>query len=175
VNPVKLAARFIASLPPDSLSPETTEGDQGFVHPLEISGGTAGATVAVYLRDHDGEKLEQHAALVRELAEAAVADEPRASVTFERWDQYRNMREALDGAPHVVEAAMEATRRAGLEPRLASIRGGTDGSRLTELGLPTPNIFTGGNDYHSEREWISVQDMAISAATLVELLRVLAE
>ena len=104
-----------------------------------------------------------------------MAGEPRATVSFERWDQYRNMREALDGVPHVVEAAMEATRRAGLEPRLESIRGGTDGSRLTELGVPTPNIFTGGNDYHSEREWISAQDMAISAATVIELLRVLAE
>ncbi len=175
VNPVKLAARFVASLPADSLSPETTEEREGFIHPLEISGGTGGATVAVYLRDHDGEKLEEHVALARELAEAVIADEPRATVSFERWDQYRNMREALDAVPHVVEAAMEATRRAGLEPRLDSIRGGTDGSRLTELGLPTPNIFTGGNDYHSEREWISVQDMAISAATVIELLRLLAE
>ncbi len=174
VNPVKLAARFISSLPADALSPETTEEREGFVHPLELTGGSAGVTVVVYLRDHDGEKLEEHVALARELAEAAVADEPRASVSFERWDQYRNMREALDGVPHVVEAAMEATRRAGLEPRLESIRGGTDGSRLTELGLPTPNIFTGGNDFHSEREWISVQDMAISAATVIELLRVLA-
>jgi tripeptide aminopeptidase len=175
VNPVKLAARFVASLPADSLSPETTEEREGFIHPLELTGGTGGATVAVYLRDHDGERLEQHVALARELAEAVVADEPRAKVSFERWDQYRNMREALDKVPHVVEAALEATRRAGLEPRLESIRGGTDGSRLTELGLPTPNIFTGGNDYHSEREWISVQDMAISAATVIELLRVLAE
>ena len=175
MNPVKLAARFIASLPADSLSPETTEGLEGFVHPLEIEGGAGGATVAVYLRDHDGEKLEQHAELVRRLAEEAVAGDPRASVSIERWDQYRNMREELDKVPHVVEAAMEATRRVGLEPRLESIRGGTDGSRLTELGLPTPNIFTGGNDFHSEREWISVQDMAISAATVVELLRLLAE
>jgi tripeptide aminopeptidase len=175
VNPVKLAARFVASLPADSLSPETTEEREGFIHPLELTGGTGGATVTVYLRDHDGEKLEGHVALARELAEAAVADEPRATVSFERWDQYRNMREALDRVPQVVEAAMEAARRAGLEPRLESIRGGTDGSRLTELGVPTPNIFTGGNDYHSEREWISVQDMAISAATVIELVRVLAE
>ncbi len=85
------------------------------------------------------------------------------------------MREALDRVPHVVEAALEATRRVGLEPTLDSIRGGTDGSRLTEMGLPTPNIFTGGNEFHSVREWISVQDMAISAATVVELLKLLAE
>ena len=175
VNPVKLAARFVESLPKDSLSPETTEGSEGFVHPYEIAGGAAGVTVTLILRDHDGARLEQHFELACGLAEAAVADEPRASVAFTRWDQYRNMREALDRAPHVVEAALEATRRAGLEPRLASIRGGTDGSRLTEMGLPTPNVFTGGNEYHSVREWISVQDMAISAATVVELLRVVAE
>ncbi len=175
VNPVKLAARFVESLPRDSLSPETTEGAEGFIHPYEIQGGADGVTVTLILRDHDGEKLEEHYALAIALAEAVVADEPRASVAFTRWDQYRNMREALDRVPYVVEAALAATRRAGLEARLASIRGGTDGSRLTELGLPTPNIFTGGNEYHSVREWISVQDMAISAATVVELLRHLAE
>ena len=96
-------------------------------------------------------------------------------MSIERWDQYRNMREALDRVPHVVEAALEATRRAGLEPKLESIRGGTDGSRLTEMGLPTPNIFTGGNEFHSVREWVTVEDMAISAATVVELLKLLAE
>jgi tripeptide aminopeptidase len=175
VNPVKLAARLVASLPQDGLSPETTEGYEGFVHPTEIAGGAEEVTVTFILRDHYGAKLEQHHELVRRLAEQAVADEPRASVTFARWDQYRNMREALDRVPHVAEAALEATRRVGLEPRLASIRGGTDGSRLTELGLPTPNVYTGGNEYHSVREWISVQDMAVSAATVVELLKLWAE
>jgi tripeptide aminopeptidase len=175
VNPVKLAARFVASLPPDSLSPETTEGREGFVHPYEIDGGPAGVTVTLIVRDHDGAKLEEHVALVQRLAEDTVAGEPRASLSVHRWDQYRNMREALDGVPQVVEAALEATRRAGLEPTLESIRGGTDGSRLTEMGLPTPNIFTGGNEFHSVREWVTVQDMAISAATVVELLKLLAE
>ncbi len=171
VNPIKLAARFVASLPADRLSPETTEGREGYVHPFEFSGDAAGATVTMILRDHDEARLAEHEALVRRLAEAAVADEPRASVSFTRWDQYRNMREVLDRTPHVVARALEATRRAGLEPRLTSIRGGTDGSHLTEHGLPTPNIFTGGNDFHSLREWISAQDMAIAAATVVELLR----
>ena len=132
-------------------------------------------TVTLILRDHDGTTLAEHEALVRRLAEEAVAGDPRARVTFERWEQYRNMREALDRVPHVVEAALEATRRVGLEPTLDSIRGGTDGSRLTEMGLPTPNVFAGGNDFHSVREWISVQDMAISAATVVELLKLWAE
>jgi tripeptide aminopeptidase len=175
VNPIKVAARFVASLPPDSLSPETTEGQEGFVHPFEIEGGAESVTVSLILRDHDGAKLEQHHELVRRLAEEAVADEPRARVSFQRWDQYRNMREALDAAPKVVEAAVEAARRVGLEPEVASIRGGTDGSRLTEMGLPTPNIYTGGNEYHSVREWVTAEDLAISAATVVELLRYLAE
>jgi tripeptide aminopeptidase len=175
VNPVKLAARFVASLPPDTLSPETTEGREGFVHPYKVEGGAEGVTVTLIARDHDGAKLEEHVALVHRLAEEAVAGEPRASVSIDRWDQYRNMREELDRVPHVLEAALEATRRAGLEATLTSIRGGTDGSRLTEMGLPTPNIFAGGNEFHSVREWVTVQDMAISAATVVELLKLLAE
>ncbi len=175
VNPVKLAARFVSSLPPDSLSPETTEGREGFVHPFEIEGGAGSVTVSLILRDHARDALARHEALVRRLAEEAVADEPQASLAFARWEQYHNMRETLDLVPHVVEAALEATRRVGLEPKLESIRGGTDGSRLTELGLPTPNVFTGGNEFHSVREWISVEDMAISAATAVELLKLFAE
>jgi tripeptide aminopeptidase len=170
VNPVKLAARFIESLPKTTLSPETTEGREGFVHPHEIEGGPGSVTVSFILRDHDDAKLAKHEEFMRRLARAVAPD-----VTFERWEQYRNMGEELAKVPHVVEAALEATRRVGLDARLAAIRGGTDGSRLTELGLPTPNIFTGGNEYHSVREWISVQDMAISAATVVELLKLWAE
>jgi tripeptide aminopeptidase len=175
VNPVKLAARFVDSLPRDGLSPETTEGREGFVHPLELIGHPGSATVTVILRDFDWDTLLGHEALVRRLAAEAAALDPRASVSFERWEQYRNMREDLDRVPHVIEAALEATRRVGLEPRLGSIRGGTDGSRLTEMGLPTPNVYTGGNEFHSLREWASVQDLAISAATVVELLRLWAE
>jgi tripeptide aminopeptidase len=175
VNPVKAAARFVASLPPDTLSPETTEGREGFVHPFEIAGGAESVTVTMILRDFEWEGLLEHEALVRRLAEEAIADEPRASVTFARWEQYRNMRDWLAKAPHVVEAALEAARRAGVEPTLHSIRGGTDGSRLTEMGLPTPNIYAGGNEFHSLREWVSAQDMAVSAATAVELLKLWAE
>jgi tripeptide aminopeptidase len=170
VNPVKLAARFIESLPKDSLSPETTEENEGYVHPNHIVGHPDECTVTFLLRDHDNAKLAEHEALVRKLALDVSPD-----VTFARWEQYRNMREKLDEVPHVVEAALEATRRVGLEPKTAIIRGGTDGSRLTEMGLPTPNVYTGGNEYHSVREWISVQDMALSAATVVELLKLWAE
>jgi tripeptide aminopeptidase len=174
VNPVRLAARFIASLPRE-LAPETTEGRQGFVHPYAIEGSAESATVTLIVRDFDDETLAAHEALVAGLAAQAVAAEPAARFRIDRWDQYRNMRSSLEAVPHVVEAALEAARRVGLEPRLGSIRGGTDGSRLTAMGLPTPNIFTGGNEYHSVREWISVQDMAISAATIVELLQLLAQ
>jgi tripeptide aminopeptidase len=174
VNPVRIAARFIASLPTETLAPETTEGREGFVHPYQVSGGIEGVSVTFILRDHDWSRLEEHEALVRRLAEEAVTD-PRATVSFAREEQYRNMGEALDRVPHVLDAALEAARRAGIEPVRSSIRGGTDGSRLTELGLPTPNLFTGGNEFHSVREWISVQDLAVSAATAVELLRVWAE
>jgi tripeptide aminopeptidase len=170
VNPIKLAATFIVSLPKDTLSPETTEGKEGYVHPNRITGEAESCTVTLLARDHDGAKLEQHVELLQRLAREVSPD-----VTFARWDQYRNFGEKLNDVPHVIEGAMEAARRVGLEPRLTSIRGGTDGSRLTEMGLPTPNIYAGGNEFHSVREWVSVQDLAISAATVVELLKVWAE
>jgi tripeptide aminopeptidase len=170
VNPLKLAAAFIEKLPKDTLSPETTEGREGFVHPTHVEGNPEACTVYFLVRDHDDEKLEQHEALVRRLA-----TETHADAGFERWYQYRNMRAKLDEVPWVVDAAFEATRRVGLEPRSQPIRGGTDGSRLTEMGLPTPNMFAGENEIHSVREWISVQDLAVSAAALVELARLWAE
>jgi tripeptide aminopeptidase len=175
VNPIKLVAAFVERLPKDRLSPETTEGKEGYVHPLSLTADAESATLKLYLRDHDGDKLEEHYRFATALAEEVAAEDPRATVTISRWDQYRNMKEKLDARPEVVEAALEATRRVGLEPRLASIRGGTDGSRLTEMGLPTPNIFAGGNEFHSKREWVSVQDMALCAATAVELVQLLAE
>jgi tripeptide aminopeptidase len=175
VNPVKLAADFIERLPKEHLSPETTEGTEGYVHPHWINGDPEQCTVTFIVRDHDGEMLERHVELVQRLAEETAAEEPRTRVTYARWDQYRNMKEKLDARPEVLAAALEATRRAGIEPKVKSIRGGTDGSRLTEMGLPTPNIFAGGNEFHSTREWVSAQDMAQSAATAVELLKLLAE
>ncbi len=175
VNSVKLAARFLASLPPDSNSPETTDEREPYVHPTRIHGRTEHTTVKMILRSFDAEELTANEELVRRLAEEAVADVEQASVEVRICPQYRNMKETLDEHPQIVAAAMEAVRRAGIAPKLGSIRGGTDGSILTARGLPTPNIFTGGNEYHSVREWASVQDMAASAATLVELVRLWAE
>jgi len=175
VNSVKLAADLIAALPRDTLSPETTEDREGYVHPSRISGSAEQTVVSFIVRDHDDAKLEQHTLLLRRLASELEAREPRARVTVEEADTYRNMRTAIDRHPRVVTAAEEAIRRAGVEPVRSLIRGGTDGAVLSAMGLPTPNLFTGGQDYHSLREWASVQDMAAAAATVVELVRVWAE
>jgi tripeptide aminopeptidase len=175
VNAVKLAADLVASLPRHDLSPETTEGREGFVHPTRIVGHAADAAVWLIIRDHDDARLEEHLDLVRGLVDELRAREPRAQVTLEIEEQYRNMGRALDAHPEVVVAAEEAIRRAGVEPVHTIIRGGTDGARLAASGLPTPNLFTGGQLYHSVREWASVQDMAAAAATVVELVRLLGE
>jgi tripeptide aminopeptidase len=175
VNAVKLAAQLVESLPPDRLSPETTELREGYVHPHRISGNTEEAIVDFIARDHDDALLEQHVELLRELVAGVAEREPRAAFEVEVRDSYRNMRPYIEQSPRVVEAALEAIRRAGVEPTIAITRGGTDGAVLSARGLPTPNIFTGGQEYHSVREWASVQDMAAAAATIVELAGVWAE
>ncbi len=175
VNAVKLAAELVSSLPAGRLSPETTEDREGYVHPHRISGGAEVATVDFIARDHDDELLEQHVELLRELAGRITEREPRAKVELEVVDSYRNMRPFIDESPRVVENALEAMRRAGVDPKLAITRGGTDGAVLSAMGLPTPNIFTGGQQYHSVREWASVQDMAAAAAAIVELVGVWAQ
>jgi tripeptide aminopeptidase len=175
VNAVKLLADVVAALPRDALSPETTEEREGYVHPTRLAGGAPEASVWFIARDHDDERLEEHVELVRRLATEIVGKEPRASFTLDVEEQYRNMRGALDRHPEIVAAAEEAIRRAGVEPVHTIIRGGTDGARLTEKGLPTPNLFTGGQHYHSLREWASLQDMAAAAATCIELVKLWGE
>jgi tripeptide aminopeptidase len=175
VNAVKLASELVLSVPRDRLSPETTEDREGYVHPHRISGSTEEAIVDFIARDHDDELLASHVELIRELAVEVEAREPRAKVDVEVRHSYRNMRPFIEENPRVVDAALEAIRRAGVEPRLAITRGGTDGAVLSAQGLPTPNLFTGGQEYHSVREWASVQDMAAAAATIVELAGVWAE
>ena len=175
VNAVKLAADLIAALPRDSRSPETTEEREGFVHPTKISGGAEEAAIEFIVRDHEAAKMDEHVALLRRLADDVKEREPRASVEVREEEQYRNMGEVIERHPEVIEAAEEAIRRIGVEPVHSIIRGGTDGARLSQRGLPTPNLFTGGSEYHSRREWASVQDMAAAAAMLVELAQVWAE
>jgi tripeptide aminopeptidase len=175
VNAIKLAARIVERLPRDELSPETTEGREGFVHPVKISGTVAEAEVRFIVRDFDSQQLEEHVQLLRDLANAVEAEEPRAEITVSVEESYRNMKEYLDADPAVTEAAEEATRRAGIEPWREPIRGGTDGTMLSARGLLTPNIFTGGHQFHSVLEWASVQEMAASTATIVELAKLWAE
>jgi tripeptide aminopeptidase len=175
VNAIKLAARIVERLPADSRSPETTDGRDGFVHPTKIAGTTAEAELRFIARDFDAQKLEEHEQLLRKLADEVAAEEPRATVTVTREDSYRNMKEFLDADPAVTEAADEAARRTGIEPWREPIRGGTDGAMLSARGLLTPNIYTGAHQFHSVLEWASVQDMAASAATIVELVKLWAE
>jgi tripeptide aminopeptidase len=175
VNSIKLAALFLEKLPKDRLSPETTEDREGFVHPVGIEGAAARTTITFIVRDFDSAKVAEDEQLLRDLASELEHDEPRARVRVEVEESYRNMKDALQARPRILDAADEATRRVGLDPTRSAIRGGTDGAMLTARGLLTPNIFTGGQEYHSVREWISVQDMAASAATLVELAKLWAE
>jgi tripeptide aminopeptidase len=162
----------VAALPSATLTPETTADRDGFIHPYELSGTPAKAEVRFIVRDFDDELLDRHVALLEQTAKQVMATEPRARLEFDVREQYRNMRSFVRAVPDVTDAAEAAIRAEGIEPIRRPIRGGTDGSRLSEMGLPTPNIFTGGHEYHSVREWASVQDMAAAAAVVVRLAEV---
>ena len=174
VNATRLAGRVLAGLPAD-LTPEATADREGFIHVYAVEGSAATATIRTIVRDFDDDRLEGHVALLRRVAEDVVASEPRAALEVEVAAQYPNMRSFLDERPEVSAAAEEALRREGFEPRRVPIRGGTDGSILSARGLPTPNLFTGGHEFHSAREWASAQDMASAAAVAVRLAGVWAE
>jgi tripeptide aminopeptidase len=175
VNAIKLAGEILARLPQDRLSPETTEEREGYVHPVLVEGDSSAVELRFIVRDFDDDLLAEHVAFLRSLAEEVCTAAQRCTIEVEDRIQYRNPRAALERHPQIVANLEEAIRRVGLEPKETSIRGGTDGSALTEMGLPSANIFTGGHDAHSEREWICVEDMGLAAATLVELARVWAE
>ena len=172
VNAAELAGRILVALPADRLTPATTSGREGFLHVYEVQASAGKAVIRAIARDFDDGKLEQHVALLLRTAEEVVGAEPRARLETDVRAQYPNMRRYLKGFPQVVEAAERAIRAEGIEPVRKPIRGGTDGSRLSAMGLPTPNIFTGGHEYHSVREWASVQEMAAAAATIVRLAEV---
>jgi tripeptide aminopeptidase len=169
VNAARLASRIVAALPADGLSPETTSGREGFIHVYEMSGTAGAAKIRAIVRDFDDDLLAEHVALLRGIAEGVVGEEPTAKLTFDSNPQYPNMRRHLEAVPEVVEIAERAIRAEGLTPLRNPIRGGTDGSMLSEMGLPTPNLFAGGHEFHSVREWVSVQDMAAAAAVIVHL------
>jgi tripeptide aminopeptidase len=172
VNALRLAAQIVAELPDQTLTPETTSGRDGFIHPYGLDGTAGVARIRAIVRDFDDDRLREYVELFERTARAVVAREPRARLELDVHRQYRNMQSHLAAVPHVTTAAEAAIRAEGIEPRRTAIRGGTDGSRLSEMGLPTPNIFTGGHEYHSVREWASVQDMASAAATIVRLAEV---
>ena len=171
VNAIKIASAIVGRLPQEQ-SPETTDGRQGFIHPVEISGSMASAKIGLIVRDFEEEGLAEKNALIGEIVKDVVAAWPGATYTLKVSEQYRNMKVVLDKHPEIVENAIEAIRRAGMTPRRGSIRGGTDGSRLSHMGLPCPNLFAGGHAFHSPLEWISRQDMEKAVATLVELAKV---
>jgi tripeptide aminopeptidase len=168
VNAARLAARLVDSLPSD-LAPETTADREGFIHPYSIQASGEKAVVRLILRDFDEGKLAEHTELLRRIAEEVVGAAPGARLEIDVREQYPNMRRYVDAFPQVMAAARQALRAEGIEPVNKPIRGGTDGSRLSEMGLPTPNLFTGGHEYHSVREWASVQEMAAATATIVRL------
>ena len=168
-NAVKIAARIIDNLPRDACSPETTSGKDGFVHPLSVDAALDRATLKFILRDFTTAGLKDKAAILERAVKAALAEFPRSSYTLTVKEQYRNMKEVLDRHPQIVDHAMEAVRRAGLAPKKSSIRGGTDGSRLSFMGLPCPNIFAGEHAFHSRLEWVSVQDMQAAVRTIVHI------
>ena len=175
VSALRLGAQIVAELPADRLTPDTSSGREGFIHPYSLIGSAATAEIRAIVRDFDEDLMLEHRTLLQETAERIVAGAPGAQLSLDIRRQYRNMREYLDRVPGVVAAAEAAIRAEGIEPVRQPIRGGTDGSRLSEMGLPTPNIFTGGHEYHSVREWASVQDMAAAAATVVRLSEVWAQ
>jgi tripeptide aminopeptidase len=174
-NAIKMAANFVSRLPVHTLSPETTAGMEGFVHPTGIHGNLELAKVDLIIRDFTIKGLQEKAEMLKRLAGEVQLDYPDTQVSVEIREQYRNMREVLNAHPEVEAYAMEAMRRAGLTPVSSSIRGGTDGSRLSFMGLPCPNIFAGEHAFHSPYEWVSLEDMQFVVASLVHLAQVIAE
>ena len=168
-NAIKIAARVVDALPKDTCSPETTEGKEGFIHPHGVTAALGQATLKFILRDFTEQGLRDKAALLGTVVKEVMRDYPRSTYRLEVTHQYRNMKDVLDRHPQVVDNALEAVRRAGLTPVKGSIRGGTDGSRLSFMGLPCPNIFAGEHAFHSTLEWVSVQDMEAAVRAIVHL------
>jgi tripeptide aminopeptidase len=165
---IKIAGQIIAALP-DELSPEHTEGMQGFVHPVGIEGHVETASIDFIIRDFDETRLADHVDVIRQTATEVLKKFPGSSFDIAVSQQYRNMKGVLDQHPQIVDYAMEAINRTGLTAKLCSIRGGTDGSRLSFMGLPCPNIFAGEHAFHSRHEWVSVQDMQKAVETILHL------
>jgi tripeptide aminopeptidase len=172
---LKIAAEIVSTLPKDRLSPETTEGKEGFIHPTDIYGSVEEATIEFIIRDFENEKLREYGFIIQQISEMVLRKYPNSSATYTQTEQYRNMNEVLVNHPECIDLAMEAMRLAGLKAETTSIRGGTDGSRLTFMGLPCPNIFAGEHAFHSKQEWVSVQDMEKATETVLYLVSLFVE
>ncbi len=170
-NALRLAADFISRMPSDTLSPESTEGRDGFLHPYVIDGGVGEATIRVLLRSFDTEELASHAEVLRKIAKTVAAEYKDASIDVNVTQQYRNMGQYLSKEPRAVDLAAKAMRDIGIEPQFSSIRGGTDGSRFSELGLPTPNLSAGMHNFHSPLEYACLEEMESAVATLLQLAK----
>lgn len=171
-NAIKIVAEMIDALPKNTCSPETTSGKEGFVHPMAINGSLEQASVSFILRDFDEPGLRHKEKVIRDAAESVIKKYPRSSWKLDVKQQYRNMKQVLDQHPQVVDFAIEAIKRSGITPHRSSIRGGTDGSRLSYMGLPCPNIFAGEHAFHSRQEWVSVQDMQKAVEVIIHLVSI---
>lgn len=172
VNALTIAGEILAALPKEEFSPETTEGRTGFVHPVRVEGLAEKATIEFIVRDFTRHGLLANADRLKQIAEGVLQNYPKARMDFEVTEQYRNMKEILDQHPQVVGYAEEAYKKSNLTPHKQSIRGGTDGSRLSFMGLPCPNLFTGMQGIHSKKEWIGVRDMKKAVEVMVNLVQV---
>jgi tripeptide aminopeptidase len=170
-NAVRLAGIFLDRLPKRLLSPETTSGRQGFLHPYRIDGGVPETVIQILLRDFETAKLAEYAEIVRTAAKQVETEYPEAKVKVDIIQQYRNMREGMVKEPRAVPFALEAVKRAGLDPKQMIIRGGTDGAQLTAKGLPMPNISCGEHNIHSPLEWTCLEEMEANVRTVIELLK----
>jgi len=168
-NAIKIGSEILSKLPKDTLSPETTEGREGFVHPVSFKGEIESVTIKFIIRDFEVDGLIEKEKFLKQITEEVVKKYKRSNFEFIVEESYRNMKEILDKDPKIIEYAMEAIKRAGIKPKLDSIRGGTDGSRLSFMGLPCPNIFAGEHAFHSKLEWVSVQDMQKAVETIINL------
>jgi tripeptide aminopeptidase len=172
VNAIRLAGMFLERLPRRCLTPETTDDRLGFIHPYVIDGGVPKTTIHCLLRDFDTPKLAEYADLLRDIGRQLEREYPEAKVEVSITEQYRNMRDGMGKEPRAIPYAIEAIRRAGLEPKQKIIRGGTDGAHLTALGLPTPNLSCGEHNFHSPLEWVCLEEMQANVKTVIELLKV---